>query len=218
MQVGTAGFRFPALDPATEAFLWRRKADLEAAIEAMPAPAATSAAAAASAAPQNAPGRASADLEDAKLLAGAGATKAANVGIRVGTAGEPPSSSSKSAIQAKTSKGTTGSRKGRAGKHALGKGAGGKGGLGAAAATALLASSRGSSAISGARGLQLAMIKGAFARLDLDGDGYITPGDLGLAFRNMGRDASDRRWVFFCGGFACGRSTAPSHTKYLVEV
>ncbi|CAM9605778.1 unnamed protein product, partial [Laminaria digitata] len=39
--VGTASFRFPALDPATEAFLWRRKADLEAAIDAMPATATT---------------------------------------------------------------------------------------------------------------------------------------------------------------------------------
>lgn len=68
-------------------------------------------------------------------------------------------------------------------------------GVGTAAATALLegSSSRGSAAVSGARGLQLAMIKEAFLRLDMDGDGYITPGDLGLAFRNMGRDASDRR-------------------------
>lgn len=190
MQVGTASFRFPALDPATEAFLWRRKADLEAAIEAMPARAATSAASA----PQNTPGRASADLEDAKTLADDGLSKTVNV-KRVATA-EPPSSSSKSVNRAKTGKGNTGSGKGRAGKRALGKGTGSKGALGAPAATALLAASSGSSAITGARGLQLAMIKDAFSRLDLDGDGYITPGDLGLAFRNMGRDASDRRWVF----------------------
>lgn len=70
--------------------------------------------------------------------------------------------------------------------------------VGMAAATALLAAAdnRGSTVASGARGLQLAMIKEAFSRLDMDGDGFISPGDLGLAFRNMGRDASDRR----CGG------------------
>lgn len=70
--------------------------------------------------------------------------------------------------------------------------------VGAAAATTLLLGGTGSggrsaAAVSGARGLQLAMIKEAFLRLDMDGDGYITPEDLGLAFRNMGRDASDRR-------------------------
>lgn len=68
-------------------------------------------------------------------------------------------------------------------------------GVGMAAATTLLEESvtRGSAAVSGARGLQLAMIKESFLRLDMDGDGYITPEDLRLAFRNMGRDASDRR-------------------------
>ena len=219
MQVGTAGFRFPALDPATEAFLWRRKADLEAAIEAMPATATTSAAASA---PQNAPGRASADLADAKALAGVGATKTANVGKCAEPAEEPPSSSSKSATREKTGKGNNGSGKGRAGKRALGKGERGKGSLGAAAATALLAASNGSSAISGARGLQLAMIKGAFSRLDVDGDGYITPGDLGLAFRNMGRDASDRRWVLEmilrAAEAPCLRRRTASSRVRLVEV
>ncbi|CAM9792475.1 unnamed protein product, partial [Discosporangium mesarthrocarpum] len=34
-ELSTKDFRFPALDPATEAFLWRRKADLEAAIQAL---------------------------------------------------------------------------------------------------------------------------------------------------------------------------------------
>lgn len=186
-QVGTASFRFPALDPATEAFLWRRKADLEAAIEALPNTLATSA-------PQNAPGRASADLEDAKKLAAAGPakTKPESTVKHAVTAQPPSSSSSKSVNREKSGKGN-GSVKGRrAGKRGLGKRAGD---LGAGAATVLLAASSGSSAISGARGLQLAMIKDAFARLDLDADGYITPGDLGLAFRNMGRDASDRRWA-----------------------
>lgn len=185
--------------------MWRRKADLEAAIEALPTTLATSA-------PQNAPGRASADLEDAKTLAGVVApAKTETTKRAIVTAPPRPSSSSKTANRGKSGKGH-GSGKGRAaGKRVLGRGAGA---LGAAAATVLLAASSGSSAMTGARGLQLAMIKDAFARLDLDGDGFITPGDLGLAFRNMGRDASDRRWVVAI--FRVRRSTVPWHTGCLI--
>lgn len=218
-QVGTANFRFPALDPATEAFLWRRKADLEAAIEAMPATAATAAAAA----PQSAPGRAAADLLDSRSLAtgraaeerrapgsaGAGAAETstarhvekrrsstAEPGLRRGSGGLL--FRQQSSGRAESEGRIAGRRNSRGRGRRASSGRGGLGGMenvGAAAATALLAAanSRGSAAASGARGLQLAMIKEAFARLDMDGDGYITPGDLGLAFRNMGRDASDRR-------------------------
>lgn len=59
--------------------------------------------------------------------------------------------------------------------------------VGGAAATTML-----SGAASGARGLQLAMIREAFSRLDLDGDGYISAADLCSAFRSMGKEASDR--------------------------
>ncbi|CAM9744831.1 unnamed protein product [Scytosiphon promiscuus] len=214
-EVGTANFRFPALDPATEAFLWRRKADLEAAIEAMPATAATAVAAA----PQSAPGRAAADLQDSRTLArgAAGGTGAASGASSVETttirAIEKRRSSTAEPVSRRGSHGllhrgqssgraeSEGRTAGRRGSRVRGRRAGSRGGefggmenVGAVAATALLAAakSRGSAAASGARGLQLAMIREAFARLDMDGDGYISPADLGLAFRNMGRDASDR--------------------------
>ncbi|CBJ33221.1 calmodulin-like myosin-light chain [Ectocarpus siliculosus] len=208
-EVGTANFRFPALDPATEAFLWRRKADLEAAIEAMPATAA------ATAAPQSAPGRAAADLQDSRDFAAAGGEEGIAAGTgetarngpiqrrRSSTAEPPPRSGSSLSRKQKQPPGrrtksegpsTVRGRDSRSRRPRGASGAGGMGSVGAAAATALLAAADrgGSAAASGARGLQLAMIKEAFSRLDMDGDGYITPADLGLAFRNMGRDASDR--------------------------
>ncbi|CAM9466188.1 unnamed protein product [Ectocarpus fasciculatus] len=208
-EVGTANFRFPALDPATEAFLWRRKADLEAAIEAMPATAA------ATAAPQSAPGRAAADLQDSRDLAAAGGEEGIAAGTgetarngpmqrrRSSTAEPPPRSGSSLSRQQKHPPGrraksegpsTVRGRDSRSRRPRGTSGVGGMGSVGAAAATALLAAADrgGSAAANGARGLQLAMIKEAFTRLDMDGDGYITPADLGLAFRNMGRDASDR--------------------------
>eukprot|EP00903_Cladosiphon_okamuranus_P006300 g6178.t1 len=207
-EVATANFRFPALDPATEAFLWRRKADLEAAIEAMPATGATAAAAA----PQSARGRAAADLEDSRMLAdaaGAGPSAASaqtgttvNIWKQRSSTTEPPSSQSRDILsrQLSSHRGKSESRiNSRRNSRFKGRRASPRGGamesVGMAAATALLAAadSRGSTAASGARGLQLAMIKEAFSRLDMDGDGFISPGDLGLAFRNMGRDASDRR-------------------------
>lgn len=220
-QIGTANFRFPALDPATEAFLWRRKADLEAAIEAMPA----TAAAAEAAAPQSAPGRAAADLQDSGTGVagdpGASATetpKARPNEKRRGSTAEPvPRRDPRGSLRPRQpsgraeSEGRTDGRRGSRGRgrHASSRGGrlGGMENIGAVAATALLAAanSRGSAAANGARGLQLTMIKEAFARLDMDGDGFITPGDLGLAFRNMGRDASDRRWVDQVSAI-CGRA------------
>lgn len=191
-QVGTAHFRFPALDPVTEAFLWRRKADLEAALEAMPATATIAAAFA----PQGAPGRASADLEDAKALAekAPDGTKVIRHGRR--TSADVALGSSKSKNQGNPGK-VHDNEKARVIGRASTGGMGIKRALsvGASAATALLVAGGRSAVLTGARGLQLAMIKEAFSRLDLDKDGYITPEDLGLAFRNMGRDASDRRWI-----------------------
>lgn len=187
-QVGTANFRFPALDPATEAFLWRRKADLDAAIDAMPTTATTAQASAS----QGVPGRAAADLADARVLAAAGPPHAEGVELlgdnqKRSTVAEPSLSRTgqlRSKERRRDVRNSTVKRRASRGNKGVG--------AAASAGTAMLAKGK-SVAAKGARGLQLAMIEEAFARLDVDGDGYITPGDLGLAFRNMGRDASERR-------------------------
>lgn len=159
----------------------------------------TTTATASAAAPQHAPGRAAVDLNDARALGYGGFVEEVerrNVRRKHSATEEPAS----------RSVGRVSSERGRASRRNAGKrGRGASNGrtkvsgavsVGAAAATALLAAGGRSAATSGVRGLQMAMIKEAFARLDLDGDGYITSGDLGLAFRNMGRDATDRRLAF----------------------
>lgn len=180
-QVGTSHFRFPALDTSTEAFLWRRKADLEAAIASMPA------AATASRSDQAAPGRAEVDLLDAMTLGNvpAGGFRPEK-GQRPSTAGELPSSTPASTARSKSvADRRTGGRSRRdINRRSRRRQAGGS--VGAAAMAALEESA------TGARGLQLAMIKESFARLDVDGDGFITPRDLVQAFGRMGRDTSDR--------------------------
>lgn len=174
---------------------------MEAAIQAMPATATVAAAAA----PQHTKGRAVTDLSDAERLSGAipgedadAAAAAARRRRANETARKRKSGTMAASIPGHRNKilyhpspnernrshsdGGTTRRSGHR-RQAIN---------GAAAATALLAGA-GSTVAAGARGLQLAMIKEAFSRLDMDGDGYITAGDLRLAFRNMGRDASDRR-------------------------
>lgn len=188
-KVGTAHFRFPGLDLSTEAFLWRRKADLEAVIEAMPATAIIASAEAS----QCARGRIKADLNDATTLAGSDLFGVAEMeGVKVKKGGTVVEESSPRVANKKHRSGDTtcdgkpcSSRGGTRGYRAAS--------VGAQATGALLAASGGSAATAGARGLQLAMIKDSFARLDLDRDGFISPNDLRSAFRNMGRDASDRR-------------------------
>ena len=46
--------------------------------------------------------------------------------------------------------------------------------------------------------MQLRMIQQAFDRFDLNGDGWVTAGEVRTVFRQMGRDCSDRavtKWI-----------------------
>lgn len=156
----------------------------------------TTAANAQASAPQGTPGRAAEDLADARAIAAVDSLDAKGAELsgdnrKRSTAAERSLSSAdrlKSKTRGRDARKSTLRRRTSRGN----KGVGTTVSVGAAAATAMLAKGKSATA-SGARGLQLAMIQEAFTRLDLDGDGYITPGDLGLAFRNMGRDASERR-------------------------
>ena len=193
-KVGTANFRFPALDPITEAFLWRRKADLEAAIEVMP----STTIIASAEAPQGARGRATADLNDARTLAGDEFNRGVGAdGLQVkrcATASELATRELNRTEDDKRDKVRI--TRGGMPRSSRGRSQGNKTtGVGATTTRALSVTSGGSKAMAGARDLQLTMIKESFARLDMDGDGFISPNDLRSVFQNMGRDASDRRCV-----------------------
>lgn len=186
-QAGTSDFRFPALDPATESFLWRRKADLEAAIAAMPCAATEPTVGGKS--DQATAGRAQADLADAMTLADASLDESWLRKRRMSSAvGGQSFLDQASAASTGVAIGRGSKAKGdeyvrrRSTPQRLGAS------VGSAAAAALLAEST-----EGARGLQLAMIRESFRRLDKDGDGYVTPCDLAQAFRFMGRDNNNRR-------------------------
>lgn len=187
-QVGTANFRFPALDATTEAFLWRRKADLEAAIAAMPIPVP------AAEGGQAVPGRATADLVDALTLGGVDPRAEAIVEGKRSEKKRKLSRNNDSFTSTLKPHEPTKDRTGKnlanaktvvtktGGDHRRRSTAKGE------AASAALAG-----AATGARGVQLAMIEKAFERLDVDGDGFISATDLGSAFRSVGRDASHAR-------------------------
>lgn len=131
---------------------------------------------------QAAPGRATADLADAMTLAGT--PDVTEIGKQ----------EKRRNIAKRCSTGEVFLTRQLAEKGKKGTGRGVVNSVGGAAAMSMLAG-----AATGARGLQLAMIKEAFSRLDLDEDGYISAADLGSAFRSMGRDASDRRRVGYTG-------------------
>lgn len=156
-------------------------------------PASSSTAVHAAAADQAAPGRASADLVDAMDLAGVSVegTRSEKRQKLSATVGAPSTVRGRGRRERVTAHTTRDSIRSRSSVKGAGGVTRGDKNLGAAAATALLTATGG--AATSARGLQLSMIKEAFSRLDVDGDGFISAGDLGQAFQRMGRDASDRR-------------------------
>ncbi|CAM9341695.1 unnamed protein product, partial [Choristocarpus tenellus] len=184
-KVGTQDFTFPALDTATEAFLWRRKADLEAAIESLcTATDDDGKAAGATGGVQGAPGRAKADLADSRVLfenmrgTELGPRKIQDVPITkaLGT---------QNTRRRGTSQCGTSIPLGRRGKF-RGRGRGYGGGRGKKQGQLVV------KGLSGVHQLQHALIREAFVQLDVDGDDIISAQDLRTAFRNIGRDASDR--------------------------
>jgi len=166
-------FKFPGLDHPTEAFLWRRTADLEGAIQLMETSKefmgidhmAT---------PQD-------DLKDAAVL-----SKKTSKQLLASSKGRGekarPSSPPKASMKA--------SRGGRGVKGTI-KGA--KSDAGELSSMKLFFKGK-----TLAQRAQLEMVRMAFNRLDLNHDGMISAEDLRTAFRQMGVDAGDRRvrqWI-----------------------
>ncbi|CAM9540300.1 unnamed protein product, partial [Phaeothamnion confervicola] len=172
---GTAGsFAFPGLDALTEAFLWRRKADLEAAVTALDAVAASGGG---NGAAFNG-GGATADTAGTAAHAGlvsprrrtAMAATAAATAAAAGAAAAATTAAGQKQPQARPATSSGG---------ATGKcGAGGSGG--------------GTVATPGTRHAQMTLIRASFERLDAHKEGRLTAAGLRTAFRAVGRDSSER--------------------------
>jgi hypothetical protein len=178
-QPANAAFKFPALDAETEAFLYRRKADLEAVAADL-----ESDAEAHEGAHQSDAGRARLDASDAQAR-GHGVSSGklqpgdAAKSYRLGGAAKAPPAAAKatSALSKRTAL--------KGGKdepsHAL-----------ASLQAQVTGFMKGKTE---AQIAQLGMLKAAFQSLDVNGDGFIDAADLRAAWRGSGHDASERRAV-----------------------
>ena len=165
----TKSFKFPALDPETERFLWRRKADLETALRAMD------------------------KMEDDAPTGGSAANDAAHVLGTTSKALEERSKQVRKSLedaggnsvgtQKKGDKGSDRSKDPFAGGAHKGEGLNLKDFL------------RGATA---AQQTQVKMIQDVFKQMDADSDGLLSVSDVRAYFRSIGRNASDlmtRRWI-----------------------
>jgi hypothetical protein len=159
---GSHEFHFPAVDTATETFLWRRRADLEAAIDALTGQAAEDGRHRGS---HSHVGRPQEDARDATTLAGLRAEMRRRSSQRAQSTSPKRQPRSRTRVRGPNQTARSLSR----------------------ARTRDSGGSR-----SHSERLQLTLIRQAFDRLDVENEGRITAKTLTHAFQLMGRDASQR--------------------------